>query len=103
MFVLKFYFATIISVRSTLLWEKGNDPDPDPYMWLTDPDPDAPKIYGSGTLDFLTEMHYICLQHIEIVHLDGFHEGSSDSTFLHLLNAADSGTARGANVVLRWR
>ena len=56
--------------------------------------------YGPGTLDFWTEMHYICLQHIEIMHLDGFHEGSSDPTFLHLLNAADSGTARRANVVL---
>ena len=34
------------------------------------------------------------------MHLDGFHEGGSDPTFLHLLNAADSGTARRANVVL---
>jgi hypothetical protein len=62
-----------------------------------------PKNIGTDpeTLDFWTEMHYICLQHIEIVHLDGFHEGSSDPTFLHLLNAADSGTARRTNVVLR--
>ncbi len=23
------------------------DPEPDPYLWLTDPDPDSPKTYGS--------------------------------------------------------
>ncbi len=42
----KHYF---ISVRSTLLWEKGKDPDPDPNLWLTDPDakPRGPKGYGS--------------------------------------------------------
>ncbi len=37
----KFYFAGIVSVRSTHLWEgKGPelDPDPDPYLWLMDPD-----------------------------------------------------------------
>jgi hypothetical protein len=48
-FVLKFYFATIISVRLNTFnfCEKGKDPDPDPG-------PGGPKTYGSrsgsGTL-----------------------------------------------------
>jgi hypothetical protein len=31
---------------------KGNNPEPDPNLWLTDPDADQgdPKTYGSGTL-----------------------------------------------------
>ncbi len=44
--VVKFCFATVISVRWTLL-RKGKDPesDPDPgsYFWLADPDPGGPK------------------------------------------------------------
>ncbi len=45
-FVLKFYFADIISVRSTHLEEKKKDPDP--YLRLMDPDPDlgGPKTCG---------------------------------------------------------
>ncbi len=58
-FCIKILFATIISVRSTLLG-KGKDPDlePDPYLWITDPDahPGGQKTYGSygagcGTLN----------------------------------------------------
>ncbi len=53
-FVLKFYFATIISVRSTLLWDReGSGSGSVRYLWLTDPDadPGGPKTYGScGTL-----------------------------------------------------
>ncbi len=36
-FVLKFYFASIISVCTTPLWNKGRIPDP--YLWPIDPDP----------------------------------------------------------------
>jgi hypothetical protein len=38
-FVLKFYFATVISVHSTRM-RKGKDPDPG-YLCLTDPDADS--------------------------------------------------------------
>jgi hypothetical protein len=54
-FARKFYFSTIISVRSTLLREKGRIRilmDPDPYLRLTDPDPGGSKTYGAGTLLF---------------------------------------------------
>jgi hypothetical protein len=39
-FLLKSYFASIISCRplNTFL-RKGKDPDPFPYLWLMDPDP----------------------------------------------------------------
>ncbi len=67
-FVLKFYFSTIVSNRSTL--RKGKDPDLDQYLWLKDPDadPGGPKTHilrtrvritvflsygpGSGSLSF---------------------------------------------------
>jgi hypothetical protein len=47
-----FYFATIISVHSTLFEKReGPEPnsDPDLYSWLTGPDADpwGQKIYGS--------------------------------------------------------
>ncbi len=45
-FVLKLYFASIISVRLTPLWEKEKDLDPDPYLWQTFPE--GPKTWGSG-------------------------------------------------------
>jgi hypothetical protein len=46
-FVLEFYFAGIVSARSTHLWEKGKDPDP--YLWLMDPNRGGPKKCGSGS------------------------------------------------------
>ncbi len=44
LFGLKFIFATNISIRSTLSWEKGKDPDPepDPYLWQKHMDPTDP-------------------------------------------------------------
>ncbi len=53
--LIKFYFATIISVLNTFL-RKGKypelDPHPDPYFWLmySDADTGGPKTYGYGTL-----------------------------------------------------
>ncbi len=46
--MLKFYFASIISVRSTVYMRKGKDADldPGPYLWLRDPDPGGPKTCG---------------------------------------------------------
>ncbi len=41
-FVLKFYFASIISIRSIPLWERIRDPN----LWLMDPDPGGPKTCG---------------------------------------------------------
>jgi hypothetical protein len=45
------YLKCIISVRTTHLWEKGKDLDPEPdpyrYLWLMDPDPGGPKTCGS--------------------------------------------------------
>ncbi len=46
-FCIKFYFACIISVRSTPLWEKGRIRM---YLWLIDPYPRGPKTCGSSKL-----------------------------------------------------
>ncbi len=45
--MLKSYFSSIVSVRSTPLWEKREDPDPDLYLWPMDPDPGGLKTCGS--------------------------------------------------------
>ncbi len=44
-FCFKFYYAGIISVRSTHLWEKGKDP----YLWLMDPDPEPGNTKTCGS------------------------------------------------------
>ncbi len=53
--VLKYYFASIILVRSTPLWEKKDpEPDSDSYLWIMDPDPEGPKTYPQHWFWFMT-------------------------------------------------
>jgi hypothetical protein len=51
-FVLKFYFASIVSVR---LYEEREDSNP--YLWLTDPEgPKTCGSCGSGSLTLLKKL-----------------------------------------------
>ncbi len=34
------------------------DPEPDPYLWLTDPEPGGPKAYGSVSAALLVTFHF---------------------------------------------
>jgi hypothetical protein len=47
--VLNIYFASIISVPSTLLMRKVKDPDLDPFLGLMGPDSGCPETCGSGS------------------------------------------------------